>query len=589
MIRLRGVGASRGIAIGPAHLTAAPVSITERRILRHDREAELARLETAADAAERQLERLHRQLDAEPGSTGHELIDLHRVILRSPELAGESQRLINDECFAAEWAVTRALERIRSVFSRLDDSYFRDRGGDFEAVGERLLRVLLGLPELQPEANAPRGAIAVGVDVSPLDMFALHRAGIEAMVSESGGATSHVSIIARAFGLPYVVGVRQIAGRIKPGTTLIVDGTRGEVIVDPDDDALRVYRARAGALRDRDRQLKTTRTLPSVTTDGVAIHLGANVESLAGVSAAVAAGAESIGLFRTEFLYLERSDLPSEQEQYDDAIAVLRAAEGLPVTFRTLDLGGDKLPLAMKIPAGPNPALGIRSARFSLHRPDIFKRQLRALYRASSVIPLRYMFPLVSGVKELRQLRAVCDEVRDELGDEKVSHDPTTALGVMIETPSAALTADHLARHCDFLSVGTNDLIQYAFAADRDNDDVAYLHQPLHPAVLRTLKSVVEAAAAAKLPISICGDMAGNPFLTWILIGLGFRELSMDRDRIPLVKGVVRGSSIVEAEALVREALAMEDESQVGELLRSRLEGRFATEVEGFVPSDPAD
>ena len=309
---------------------------------------------------------------------------------------------------------------------------------------------------------------------------------------------------------------------------------------------------------------------------------------LAGVSAAVAAGAESIGLFRTEFLYLERADLPSEQEQYQDAVSALRAAEGLPVTFRTLDLGGDKLPLAVKIPAGPNPALGIRSARFSLHRPDILKRQLRALYRASAVGPLRYMFPLVSGVKELARLRQVCDEVRAELGDEKVAHDPATPLGVMIETPSAALTADHLARHCDFLSVGTNDLIQYAFAADRENDDVAHLHQPLHPAVLRTLKSLVDMARAAGAPISICGDMAGDPFLTWILIGLGFRELSMDRDRIPLVKAVVRGSSVAEAEALVREALALEDEGQVGELLRSRLEDRFPIELEGFIPSDRA-
>jgi phosphotransferase system enzyme I (PtsI) len=587
MIRRKGVGASRGIAIGPAHLTEVPVSITERRILRSDREVELARLEAAVSDSERQLDRLHGKLEAAPGSAGHELIDLHRLILRSPELNGEAQRLINEECFAAEWALTRALEHIRAVFARLDDSYFRDRGGDFDAVGDRLLRVLLGLPELRPEADA-RGAIAVGVDMSPLDLFALQRAGIAALVSESGGATSHAGIVARAFGLPYVVGVRQMAGRVKPGTPLIVDGTRGEVIVDPDDDALRVYRARAGVQRDRERQLKTTRSLPSVTTDGIKIHLGANVESMAGVSAAVAAGAESIGLFRTEFLYLERADLPSEQEQYQDAVAALRAAEGLPVTFRTLDLGGDKLPLALKIPVGPNPALGIRSARFSLHRPDILKRQLRALYRASSVGPLRYMFPLVSGVKELQRLRQVCDEVRAELGDEKVLHDPATPLGIMIETPSAALTADHLARHCDFLSVGTNDLIQYAFAADRENDDVAHLHQPLHPAVLRTLKSLVEMAQAARVPISICGDMAGDPFLTWILIGLGFRELSMDRDRIPLVKGIVRGSSVAEAEALVREALALEDESQVGELLRSKLEDRFPIEVEGFIPSERA-
>jgi phosphotransferase system enzyme I (PtsI) len=302
------------------------------------------------------------------------------------------------------------------------------------------------------------------------------------------------------------------------------------------------------------------------------------------VSAAVAAGAESIGLFRTEFLYLERADLPSEQEQFEDARAALLAANGLPITFRTLDVGADKLPPSVKIPTGRNPALGIRSARFSLLKPEILKRQLRALYRASSIGPVRIMFPLVSGIGELRQLRVICDAVCAELQNENATFDAAASLGVMIETPSAALTADHLARRCDFLSVGTNDLIQYAFAADRENGDVAHLHQPMHPAVLRTLKALVEMAAAAGVPISMCGDMAGDPFMTWVLMGLGFRELSMDRDRIPLVKAVVRGSSVAEAEAFVREALEMDDENQIAERLRGRLEGRFDVELEGFLP-----
>lgn len=588
MIRCGGMGASQGIALGPAHLMQIRVSVAERRILRHDREAELARLETASEAAEHQLDRLRRQLVGGPGTTGLEIVDLHCLILRSPELAGEARRLIGDECLAAEWAVSRALDRIRAEFARLDDPYFRDRAGDFEAAADRLLRVLIGLPELRPDANTPHGAVAFGVDVGPLDLFHLQRSGVEAIVGESGGTTSHAAIIARAFGLPYVVGVREITSKVRPGTPVIVDGSRGEVIIDPDESTLRTYRERAGAARERTRQLKSTRDLPSVTRDGVPIHLGANVESLAGVEAAVAAGAESIGLFRTEFLYLERPDLPSEQEQLQDAVAAVRAARGLPVTFRTLDLGADKLPLSVKIAAGPNPALGIRSTRFSLQRPDILKRQLRALYRASTAGPLRFMFPLVSGVRELKQLRAVCDELRAELGAERAPHDPAVAIGVMVETPSAALTADHLARRCDFLSVGTNDLIQYAFAADRENGDVAHLHQPLHPAVLRTLKALVEAAAAAGVPISICGDMAGDPFLTWVLVGLGFRELSMDRDRIPLVKAIVRGSSVDETEAFVLQALAMEDENDVAELLRSRLEGRFATELEGFIPRTTA-
>jgi phosphotransferase system enzyme I (PtsI) len=574
--------------MGPAHLIQVRVAVAERRILRHDREAELARLDVASEAAEKQLDRLKAQLGDGPGTAGVELIELHGLIIRSPELAGEARRLITDECFAAEWAVTRALERIRATFARLDDPYFREREGDFDAAADRLLRVLIGLPELSSDAPAGQGAVAIGVDVSSLDVFHLQRAGVQAIVAESGGPTSHAAIIARAFGLPYVVGVSGATAKISPGTPLIVDGSRGDVVIAPDAAAIRSYHARAELAQERGRQMKATRDLPSVTTDGVSVHLGANVESLTGVEAALAAGAESVGLFRTEFLYLERPDLPSEEELFEDAVSALRLAHPMPITFRTLDLGGDKLPLSVKIAAGPNPALGMRSARFSLQRPDILKRQLRALYRASSTGPLRFMFPLVSGVAELKRLRAVCDEVRAELSAAGTVHDATTALGVMIETPSAASTADHLARHCDFFSVGTNDLIQYAFAADRENADVAHLHQPLHPAVLRTLKELVTKADAAGVPLSICGDMAGDPFLTWVLVGLGFRELSMVHHRIPLVKTIVRGSSVAEADAFVREALTMEDESEVALLLRARMEDRFGAWIEEFFPARAA-
>ena len=587
MTRFRGTGASRGIAIGPAHLVDVRLVIAERRILDHELESELVRLETALAAAEKQYDRLQRQVDAEHGGGGRQFIEAHRLMLRSPELAGESRRLIADESFAAEWAVFRAIDRIRSIFSRLDDPYFRDRGGDFEVVGERLLRVILGLSELRPSVGAPRGGIVVGTDFSPLDPFQLKRAGIVAMVSERGGATSHAAILARAFGLPYVVGVRQLSGKIRPDATLIVDGTRGDVIVDPDEDCLRTYRLRVEVERARAEQLGSTSSLPSVTTDGIIIHLAANVESLDGLSPAIAAGAESIGLFRTEFLYLERPDLPSEEEQYQDALSVLSAVKGRMVTFRTLDLGGDKLPLSVKIPTGPNPALGIRSIRFSLQRPDILRAQLRALYRAAAMAPLRIMFPLVSGITELKQMRAFCDEVCAELAKEGVAHDAKVALGVMIETPSAALTADHLSRRCNFLSIGTNDLIQYAFAADRQNDEVSHLYQPLHPAILRMLKSALDGARAAGITVSICGDMAGDPFLTWMLMGLGLRELSMDPDRIPFVKAVVRGSSLAEATQLATEALALDDEVAVRELVSNRLGTRFADEADEMRPDTP--
>ena len=583
MIRLVGVGASRGIAMGPAHVMEIRAVIVERRILRSDRETERARLDEAVAAADGQLLHLKQQMAEANHGEGLDLIEAHRLMLRSPELAGEAGRLVSEDCLAAEWAVARCLEHIRGIFAHLDDPYFRERAGDFEVVGERLQRILLGLPELRHDVSTPRGGVAVGTEISALDPYQLNRAGIVAMVSQSGGTSSHAAIMARAFGLPYVVGVAGLAGKVRPGMMVIVDGTHGDVVLDPDEDMLRLYQLRIEILREREKQ-HATRDQISITTDGTRIHLGANVESVAGISAALAAGAESIGLLRTEFLYLERPDLPSEQEQYDDALLALHAAGGLPVTFRALDIGGDKLPITVKIAAGANPALGIRSVRFLLQRPEVLRRQLRALYRAACAGPMRLMFPMVSGVTELARLRAACDEVRSELESDRIAHEPATALGIMIEMPSAALTADHLARACDFFSVGTNDLIQFTFAADRENDEVAHLYQPLHPAILRTLKSLADVARAADIPISICGDMAGDPFLTLVLIGLGYRELSMDPDRIPLVKGVVRGSSLVEAEKLAAQVLSLESEVETIALVRAKIGDRFANEMEGFLP-----
>jgi len=570
--------------MGAAHLLEVPVEIPEQRVALTERSVELARLEAAVVATEAQMDRLSQRLRGEHSGQGRDLIEVQRILLRSQDLVGEAQRLITVEALTAESAVSRAVGQIRTVFLGLEDDYFRQRGGDFEVIGERLLRVLVGLPEIRPEEEAPKGGIALGAGLSPLDVFSLSRAGVVALVSESGGPTSHTAIVARAFGLPYVVGVDGLLGKVHIGARIIVDGNTGDIVVDPDAETVRVYQARMDDFRRRQEALRSPASLPAITTDGVRIHLAANVESVVGIADALSAGAESIGLFRTEFLYLDRADLPSEEEQYADATAALRSAGGVPVTFRVLDLGGDKVPRVVKVPTGPNPALGIRSVRFLLQCPEVLRRQLRALYRASSLGPLRLMFPLVTGVTELARLRAVCDGVLADLDREQIAHDASTPTGIMVETPSAAQTADHLAKRCDFLSIGTNDLIQYAFAADRENDDVAYLYQPLHPAVLRTLKQLVEMAAAAGKPISICGDMAGDPFLTWILLGLGFRDLSMDPDRIPLVKSVVRRSSLAEAKSLAARALELESEVDTVALVRQAIADRFPDELEGFVP-----
>jgi phosphotransferase system enzyme I (PtsI) len=325
-----------------------------------------------------------------------------------------------------------------------------------------------------------------------------------------------------------------------------------------------------------------------MTTDGVRITLNANVESLLGVAAVGAAGADGIGLFRTEFLYLERPDLPSEEEQYRDALAVLGAADGRPVTFRTLDLGGDKLPLAVKIPKGANPALGMRSIRFSLEQPSIFRTQLRALYRAATSGPTRILLPLLTSTSELHDALAICAGVRADLAAEGVAHDPDVPIGIMLETPSAVMTADLLAKDAKFFSVGTNDLIQYACAADRENADIAHLRSPIQPAVLRLLELATGAAARARIPISICGDMASDPCLTWLLLGLGFRDLSMDPHAIPVVKAIIRRSSIEDAVAFATGALACPDERATAALIEASMRPKFADELEGFLPTPGA-
>lgn len=583
MTQLHGEGASRGIAMGPAHLLSARITVAERRILRRDRAAEVAHLEEGIASADEQLDRLQRRL-ADDKVPGADLVQVHRLMLRSPEIAGESRRLILEECLAAEWAVTRALDKVRAAFLRLQDPYFRERGGDFEAVGERLARALLGLPELRTDSARP-GSIAVGVDLGPLDPLHLKAAGIVGIVTENGGSTSHTAIIARALDLPYVIGVKQVSGRILSGTLVIVDGVRGDVIIDPSPETQQRYRTRAAASCQRHAQLLLEKDLRAVTTDGVPVTLNANVESLLGVTAAMAAGADGIGLFRTEFLYLERPDLPDEDEQYQDAVAVLKAVAGRPVTFRTLDLGGDKLPLAIKMPKGPNPALGVRSIRFSIDQPDIFRTQLRALYRASAQGPTRIMLPLVTSATELRRALAICASVRADLTAEGIPYDAQLPIGIMLETPSAVVTADLLAKQAAFFSIGSNDLIQYACAADRENADVAHLRSPLQPAVLRLLKQVVGAAREARLPVALCGDMASDPALTWLLLGLGLRDLSIEPHAIPMVKAIIRRSSMEEAVAFAASALASASEQETARLIQVAMGPKFALDLQTFAPA----
>src|SRR2546425_2199781 len=462
----------------------------------------------------------------------------------------------------------------------MEDPYLRERGADIEAIGDRLLRTLLGLPEVFAHRSSPPGTIGVGSILSPIDALHLPRTGMIGFAAERGGKTSHASIILKALEIPFVVGVRGLIAAVHPGDRLVVDGSLGEVIVNPDDDTIALYEERRGRERSRLQVLKSRVTGPAASRDGVRIELSANIEAPSEVPSALEFGAESVGLFRTELLYLDRPELPSEEEQFQDAVAVLIALGGRPATFRTLDIGGEQLPLAVTVPGGTNPSLGVRAMRFAFRRPDIFRTQLRALYRASAVGPLRIMFPLVSGISGLDEARRVCAEVAEELAGEGVAFDRKLPIGVMIETPSAALTTDYLAGSASFFSIGTNDLMQYTFAADRENEDVAHLYHPLHPAFLRLLKSAIDAANGASKPISVCGDMAGDPAFTWVLLGLGLRNLSMSPRLVPAVESVVGARPLDEMEALVARVLPLRSETQVEDLVMGIMRERFPLEVD---------
>ena len=576
---LSGIPASDGVAVGQARLLRPALIVTDRRIPPDLVAEEVARLRKAVAVADEQLGLLSERLRSEGLREGRLIVDAHRLMLGDDEIVGAAQRSIEQDALAAESAVRQVIDRIAAAFERMEDPYLRERGTDIEAVGDRLLRTLLGLPEALPGGTSAAGAIGIATLLSPIDALHLPRAGIIGLASERGGATSHASIILRSLEIPCVVGVHGLCGSVRAGDDVIVDGSQGNVIVRPAARTIATYEERQTRDRSRRQALRSRGKSAAITADGVRIELAANIESLSEVPAALELGAESVGLFRTEFLYLDRAELPSEEEQFQDAVAVLSALGGRQATFRTLDVGGEKLPLSITIPAGSNPSLGVRAIRFAFQRPDIFRTQLRALYRASAMGPLRIMFPLVSGITELERALRTCAEVVDELRREGVACAPDMPIGTMIETPSAALTTDHLARSSSFLSIGTNDLLQFAFAADRENEDVAYLYHPLHPAFLRLLKSAIDGANLAKKPISVCGNMAAEPAFTWVLLGLGVRSLSMSPPAIPAVKSVIGASRLGEMEALVAKALALRSEIEIEELVLGLMRARFPLEV----------
>jgi phosphotransferase system enzyme I (PtsI) len=502
------------------------------------------------------------------------IIDMHRMMLKDEMLVHEAQRFIREERLNAEWAVKRAVRKIKGAFHEHADEYFKERRADMDYVGERIIKNLLGqAPDV--DEVPPEGAIVVAHDLSPADTaLLLHERKVAGFVTDAGAKTSHTAIIARALEVPAVVGVGRITALAGRGDWVVVDGSRGVVVISPTPEERADYEAAQARYRAEEVQLLRTRDLLARTKDDVTVRLAGNIEFAEEVPSLLSHGGEAVGLYRTEFLFLGRNDLPSEEEQYEDYRGILEALAPRPVTIRTFDLGGDKLPPGLRIPA-ENPALGLRAIRYSLRQPDMFRVQLRALLRASVKGQLKVMFPMISGVAELRAAKKVLEEVRADLEAEGVPVRAEIPVGIMIELPSAALIADRLARECDFFSIGTNDLIQYTIGIDRQNKDVAYLYKPLHLAVLRMLKNICEAARSAGIPVSMCGEMAGEPVNALVLVGLGVSELSMNGTSIPFVKRVLRAGRAADGRALVERLLGLTTADEIERAVRDEMTRRF--------------
>jgi phosphotransferase system enzyme I (PtsI) len=577
-VSLHGIGASPGVAVGHAFVIDARRVRTPKVKLRSEEiEAEVMRFKTAIALSDRQLEELKSKLTG-LGTDGGEhglILEAHRLMLHDPMFLVEVSRLIKEDGINAEWAVRRVCRRLRHQFDNLDDEYFRERRSDIEFVADRLVRNLMG-EMVDAELHVPPHSVIVAHDISPADAALLLRDGkVAAFVTDLGGHTSHTAIVARAREVPAVVGLSRASDSIRTGDMVAVDGRRGLVLVNPTEDQLALIRETMRRQLASEQLALKTAELPALTLDGVRVRLYGNMEFPEEIPSLLAHGAEGIGLYRTEFLFLNRSTAPTEEEHFESYKQVLTAMGERPVTIRTLDLGADKVP-GKKSEKENNPAMGLRAIRYCLQHRELFRAQLRALLRASVYGNLRVMFPLVSSISELREARSELERCRSELSRKGVPMGRRFPVGIMVETPSAALIADRLAQEADFFSIGTNDLIQYTIAIDRQNRDVAYLYRPLHLAILRSLSNIVSAAKKANIPVAMCGEMAGDPGVTMVLIALGLEEFSMTSGQIPLVKHIIRAVSKAEAVTLLEQAMQFSSAEEIERFIKTEMDYRFA-------------
>jgi phosphotransferase system enzyme I (PtsI) len=567
----KGVGASGGVAIGQAYLVdRSRVKVVYQYLLDPSQiEPEIERFKEAVNQADLQLHQIIEEIPEEIKDHAG-IIDSHRLILRDRMIYDQTIELIRDEQINAEWALRKAVDHSQEVFAKIKDEYFRGRINDVVYVSERILRNLTG-KKVENLADIQGQVIIVAHDLSPADTTQMRLDNVLGFVTDMGGKTSHTAIISQSLEIPAVVGLERITQAVSSGDWIIVDGSEGQVILNPDPETIYNYQQKKEKLAQYRTEIAKYSYLPAETQDRFRIKILANIEFLEEIPTVLANGAEGIGLFRTEFLYLSQKELPSEETLFESFRNVGRTIAPNSVTIRTLDIGGDKFASHMDLAEEMNPALGLRAIRFSLKEVDIFKRQLRAILRASPYGKLKILFPMISDINEVFQAKAILKEVKDDLIAGKIPFDPKIPIGIMIEIPSAVAIADSLAREVDFFSIGTNDLIQYTLAIDRVNEHVAHMYQPLHPAILRLLQQTVEAGHRAGIPVAMCGEMAGEPLYIPILLGLGLDELSMNPMSIPRVKRIIRMASHKKAKKFLHKVMTLNTTEEINAYVKQEM------------------
>ncbi len=563
---LHGIPVSRGIAIGRAYLIAPAALDVDHYLVEPDEiEAEVARFCAAQDVVHRELDTIRADLPADAPGEMSAFLNVHMLILRDAMLAEAAVELIRTRRYNAEWALTEQLEQLGRHFDEIEDAYLRERKADLQQVVERVLIALAGSPSaaavVADGAQRSGGTlemIVVAHDIAPADMLQFKTQAFRGFVTDLGGRTSHTAIVARSLGIPAAVGVQQASALIRQNDLIIVDGDAGIVIVDPAPIILEEYSYRQSEKELEQRKLQRLKFSPTQTVDGTKIDLLANIELPEDAVGALSAGAVGIGLFRTEFLFMGKHEHPQEEQQFEAYRRVVEIMQGLPVTIRTIDVGADK-PLdhrADGFETAANPALGLRAIRWSLSEPQMFLTQLRAILRASAFGPVKILIPMLAHAQEIDQTLDLIYEAKQQCDDAGLAYDPNVKVGAMIEIPAAALAVQMFLKRLDFLSIGTNDLIQYTLAIDRTDNAVAHLYDPCHPAVLGLISHTLREAQRAGVPVSVCGEMAGDPLLTRLLLGMGLTEFSMHPSQLLMVKQEVLRAHRPHLEKPVQDVLA---------------------------------